>query len=81
MASTPEQLAVKRAFGQRVQVARLVLGLSQEKLAEFAGLSRDTISKIECGKANPSLLTMNSVALALGDTFAGFAIPWQPPKT
>lgn len=81
MASAPEHFPVKHAFGQLVLVARLRLDWSQEKLAELAGVSRDTISDIENGKTNPCLLTMNSVALALGNSFAGFCIPWQPPET
>jgi transcriptional regulator with XRE-family HTH domain len=81
MADTPEQLALKRAFGQRVRAAREALKLTQEELAEYASLAADTISKIERGKENPTLLTMNSVALALGKSFAGFCLPWQAAET
>lgn len=45
---------------------RSVLEISQEDLAEMSGLSIATIKKIETGKANPSLRTLESLAVILG---------------
>lgn len=51
-------------FGRRVKEVRLQRGLSQEKLAELAGLHRNYVGVIERGQQNISLL--NIVKLARG---------------
>ncbi|MDI2097562.1 helix-turn-helix domain-containing protein [Ruicaihuangia caeni] len=43
-------------LGQRVREARLRLGLSQEDIAELAGLHWTNWGKVERGVANPNLL-------------------------
>ena len=45
---------------------RTVLGISQEDLAEMSGVGIATIKTIETGKANPSLRTLESLAVILG---------------
>ena len=45
---------LKSLFGQRVQELREERGLTQEQLAEAAGLSVEYVSKIERGLASPS---------------------------
>jgi putative transcriptional regulator len=40
----------------RLKVARAEKNLSQERLAELAGVTRQTISSIETGQYNPSTL-------------------------
>ena len=40
--------------------------LSQAALAERAGFSREYVNKIEAGKYDPPLSTLNSLARALG---------------
>ena len=40
----------KKQFGKRIQELRKLSNLSQEKLAEIAGLNTKTISYIENGK-------------------------------
>ena len=59
-----EDLALK-AFGCSIQSARNNLGLSQEKLAEFAGLDRTYISSVERGQRNISILNIIKLANAL----------------
>ena len=39
----------------RVRLARLEKGLTQEQLAELVGVTRQTIILIEAGKYNPTL--------------------------
>jgi transcriptional regulator with XRE-family HTH domain len=56
----------KVALGQSVRLRRLALGLSQEKLAEAAGLHWTYISSIERGKRNVSLVNIVRIAKALG---------------
>jgi len=41
-------------------------GLSQKELAERTGIRQGDISKIESGKGNPTLATLNKIAIGLG---------------
>lgn len=52
-------------FAQRVQHYRKSCGLSQEKLAELAGLHRTFISAVEREKRNISIDNIDKIALAL----------------
>ena len=56
----------KVALGKSIRLRRLTLGLSQEKLAEAAGLHWTYISSIERGKRNVSLVNIVRIAKALG---------------
>jgi putative transcriptional regulator len=47
-------------------VARAELGISQEQLAEMAGVTRQTISSIETGQYVPSALLAFVIAKRLG---------------
>jgi transcriptional regulator with XRE-family HTH domain len=53
-------------LGQRIRSRRLTLGLTQQALAEIAGLSVHGLSNIESGKGNPTLAVLNQLADALG---------------
>ena len=55
-------------FGQRLRALRLERGMSQERLAELAGLHRAYISGVEIGRRNISLWTVHRLANALGVT-------------
>lgn len=57
--------SILRSFGARIRARRLELGLSQEKLAELAGLHRTYIGSVERGERNVSLLNIRQIALAL----------------
>jgi putative transcriptional regulator len=50
----------------RLRVARAEKGLSQEQLAELAGVTRQTISSIETGQYVPSALLAFVLARRLG---------------
>ena len=65
--------AVLRDLGQRLRQARLRRNLSQQELADQAGLNRTTISEYERG-ASTSTLTLVQVlrALEMLDELAGF---------
>jgi transcriptional regulator with XRE-family HTH domain len=54
------------AFGQRVRELRLARGISQEKLAERAGLHRTYVSSLERGQRNVGLDNVHALARALG---------------
>ena len=53
------------AFGERLRKIRKRKGLSQEKLAELAGLHRTYVSSIERGERNISLENIKRLAQAL----------------
>jgi transcriptional regulator with XRE-family HTH domain len=53
------------SFGQTVRDRRRSLGLSQEQLADLAGLHRTYVGSIERGERNPSLLNIARLANAL----------------
>jgi putative transcriptional regulator len=50
----------------RLKLARIGAGLSQEVLARICGISRETIRKIENNKLNPSIFICNKLAKSLG---------------
>lgn len=56
---------IQIVFGDNVKKYRIELGLSQEKLAELAGLHRTYISAIECYRRNISLCNVQQIASAL----------------
>ena len=58
-------------FGRRLCEVRKRRGISQEKLAELAGLHRTYVSSVERGGRNISLLNIESLARALGVKMAG----------
>jgi DNA-binding XRE family transcriptional regulator len=53
-------------FGKKLRVVREKTGISQEKLAELAGLHRTYVSSVERGKRNISIENIERLALALG---------------
>lgn len=58
---------ISKAFGKIVKERRIALGLTQESLAEKAGLHPTHIGLIERGRRNPSLDVADKVAKALGE--------------
>lgn len=57
---------VNRLFGKAVREYRVQAGLSQEELADVAGLHRTYVSLLERGQRNPSLQVVLTLARALG---------------
>ena len=49
-------------FGTKLREARIIKGISQEKLALELGFDRTYISMLERGKRNPSLFTICKIA-------------------
>lgn len=54
-----------KEMGRRIYQLKVKRGLTDEKLAKKAHLSKDTISKLEQGKTKPSADTIFKVAQAL----------------
>lgn len=57
-------------FGNAVRMARTTAGLTQEELAERAGLDRSYIGGVERGDRNPTLIVIEKIAGGLGITLA-----------
>lgn len=58
------------SFGQAVRALRVANGLTQEELADRAGLDRSYIGGVERGERNPSLSVIEKIAEGLGVTLA-----------
>lgn len=59
------KIEVQKKFGKRVREERIKQGLSQEKLAEIAGVHRTYIGMIERGEKNITLTNIEKIAIAL----------------
>lgn len=57
---------LSKQFGAAVRQHRTLIRLSQEELAERAGLDRTYVSGIERGRRNPSLRILQQLSDALG---------------
>jgi len=61
-------MTILQKFGSRVKELRSVRGITQENLAELAGLSRQYIGDVERGTRNISLVNIEKIAAALDVT-------------
>ena len=57
-------MTIEEAFGEVIRELRKANQLSQEKLAEGSNLDRSFISLLECGRKQPSLITIFQLARA-----------------
>ncbi len=53
-------------FGKHIRSLRRVRDMTQEQLAERAGMSLQNIGEIERGRGNPTLVSLEKLAAALG---------------
>ena len=60
---------IKLLVGKRVKELRNELGISQEELADLAGLDRTYITSVECGRRN---INIEKLAKALNVTIKDF---------
>ncbi|HEV7243162.1 MAG TPA: helix-turn-helix transcriptional regulator [Thermoanaerobaculia bacterium] len=58
--------ALLRALGERIRELRKASAISQERLAELAGVHENHVRRIERGESNPSYLVLLRLARALG---------------
>lgn len=69
---------ILRLFGERLRELRTERNLSQEQLAELAGLDRNYIGQIERAERNVALVNIVRIAKALevqpADLFGSFTV-------
>ncbi len=53
-------------MGNIIRERRIMLGLTQQELADYAGTSLRLLVSLENNKANPSLKTLKAIAAVLG---------------
>ena len=55
-----------KEIGKQIKERRKVLRITQPDLAEMAGISINTLYKIEWGQANPTIQMVNKIADIIG---------------
>ena len=75
-----DEQALKDRIADQVHRLRRGAGWSQEELGARAGLSRDTIRRLENKKLSPSLATLGSIAKALSIELGTFFDEQAPSK-
>jgi DNA-binding XRE family transcriptional regulator len=68
--SAPRATAASTRLGDRIQVLRRKLKLTQEEMADRAHLDAKHLQTIEHGKTNPTLATLVAIADALDVTLS-----------
>ena len=63
-------LSTKRVLARNLRRLRLERGISQDDLAAEAGMRQALVSAIEVGTANPTLESLDRLAIALKIEFA-----------
>ena len=66
---------IRKAFGEHLRELRKKKGLTQEELADKAGMHFTYVGQIERGLRNPSLVNLHKLAKALG-VRAGDLLPF-----
>ncbi len=56
---------IDKKVGLNIRVQRVKRGISQEELADMAGIARSTMGIVERGEQSPSLQTIAKIATAL----------------
>ena len=63
---------IKQAVGKRLRELRNKLGVSQEELANMAGLDRTYITSVERGKRNISIVNIEKIVKVLNVSLSEF---------
>jgi transcriptional regulator with XRE-family HTH domain len=76
-----KKTGLRRILAENLKKHRKTLGLSQEKLAEMAGLSWQTVNSIECHRTWVSDKTLESLADALKIETFQLLLPMENTET
>jgi transcriptional regulator with XRE-family HTH domain len=69
----------EETFASRLQDLRESAGLSQYRLAQLSAVSKQTLSRLELGTAQPSWDTVQALARGLGIDVGAFVIDKTAP--
>ncbi|EMQ98679.1 helix-turn-helix domain-containing protein [Paeniglutamicibacter gangotriensis] len=72
-------MATNHVISRNIQRIRMERELSLGELARRAGVSKQTLSKIEQGQGNPTIGTLEEVARALSIRIGGLLTEWGSP--
>ncbi|HZY88619.1 MAG TPA: helix-turn-helix transcriptional regulator [Gemmataceae bacterium] len=72
--------AKKTIFGERLRELREAAGLSQQALADLAGMHRQGVNKLEAGDRGPTWESVQALAKALGVDCTAFQEDAPAPK-
>ncbi len=68
MPTNSHDLDLLHQLGKRIAYLRKKKGMSQLNLSLESEISKSYLSDLECGRRNPSLLTLGRISRALGVT-------------
>jgi len=78
MSVAPQNCRLVTVFAENVRRRRLALGLSQEELAERAGVHRTYVGMLERSEKNVTIYNIERLAIALNATPASLLEPGPP---
>jgi transcriptional regulator with XRE-family HTH domain len=72
--------AKSQSFGGRLRELRGAAGLTQQALADLAGMHRQGVNKLEAGDREPTWASVQALARALGVSTEAFQDEAPAPK-
>ena len=60
---------MRKLVGSNLEHVRRQKGLTQEQLADLSGFSQQYLSRIEGGRANPTIVTIYEIATSMGASY------------
>jgi transcriptional regulator with XRE-family HTH domain len=66
---------MRKLVGANLKRVRLEKGLTQEELADLSGFTQQYLSTVESGRANPAIVTIYEIAMALGVSHVELVAP------
>ena len=66
IAPKSQYIEIMKKIGEEIRLRRKLLKIDQKTLAELAGVSINTLTKIERGESNPSINVLKKILDTLG---------------
>lgn len=76
MSSTVKETPETRAIGLKLRQLRQVRGITQRELASLLGCQQPAIARLESGRIQPDVVTLERIANALGYRIEMTAVPF-----